>query len=289
MDSSEKISDFLSNSALYSKQHLDYGIDDQFELNGTTFNFFCTREQSHQTFKLKLEPAKLIDLSLSNITRLRALQKFDKIESETGHSFMGHYSGTCQYCEKYQVHFLLKYEEIYCREHNRYTLMKGGQIPAPEIKPNAEIFKFLNEEDRENYRKSLICQSQGYGIASFAYLRRIVENEMIILIEKLSTLDRAESKDIAALLITFKDDHVMTKLIEGVNPYLPSSLKVLGNNPLKILYGQLSGGIHEFTDGVCLKKANDMDHLLNFVIKKIKEEGSEFKEAIDAMTALARK
>lgn len=123
--------------------------------------------------------------------------------------------------------------------------------------------KFLSKEDQENYKKALICRSQSYGIGSFAYLRRIVENEMINLVEALSNIPRKESEDIKLLLTKFRTDHVMKTLIEGIYPYLPNSLKTIGDNPLKALYSQLSGGIHEFSDDECLGKAENMDVLLN--------------------------
>lgn len=109
---------------------------------------------------------------------------------------------------------------------------------------------------------------------------------MIRIVEDLSKLDRPESEKIKTLLEAFKQNHVMTNLIEGIYDYLPNSLRNLGENPLKVLYGQLSGGIHEFSEQECAEKAKKIDTLLKFVVKKISEENSEVRAARDAMRNL---
>lgn len=291
MNDNEIISDFLSNASLYKKHSLNYRLEGPFTFEDRTFSFYCKTDNSLQTFKLRVEPDELISLTedklpLNRLKTIYGLQEFD--EDREYFNFTVQCTGTCQYCGSFKVHFLLRYESVDTITEQYGRLMKIGQFPPFEIKPNRDLMKFLSSEDQENYRKSLICQSQSYGVASFAYLRRIVENEMIRLVEALSEIDRRESKEIKKLLENFKVDHVMTTLIEGIYQYLPSSLKSIGSNPLKILYGQLSGGIHEFSDDECLNKAENMDILLNFVVKKIKEENSEVLEAREALKGLTK-
>ena len=68
----------------------------------------------------------------------------------------------------------------------------------------------------------------------------------------------------------------MTTLIEGIYKHLPSSLKSLGTNPLKISHAHYSEGIHSDTEEVCLNKAISLDIILKFTIKKLNEEIMNF-------------
>ena len=48
--------------------------------------------------------------------------------------------------------------------------------------------KDLLGEHKDYFRRGLICESQGYGIAAFAYYRRIVEETIDLLLQQISDL-----------------------------------------------------------------------------------------------------
>jgi hypothetical protein len=75
-------------------------------------------------------------------------------------------------------------------------------------------------------------------------------------------------------------------LIEGIYHYLPTSLKSVGANPLKILYSHFSEGLHSEGEETCLQKAFALDTILKFTIKKINEERYELKDIKAAMKNL---
>ncbi len=81
----------------------------------------------------------------------------------------------------------------------------------------------------------------------------------------------------------------MSNLIEEVYKFLPSSLKQLGDNPLQLLYDQLSGGIHTYSEEECYDKAIAIDILLKFVVNKLNEEESQKKGVIEAIKKLKGK
>ena len=295
----EKVSNLLELQPLYKKIKVDVDFfRNPLNIEDLSFSFFCSIDNSKQTFKLNIEPNKLKKISKDKLSKEHfewAFNSFDQNKSK--HIFTQHYSATCQYCNEYKIDFLLKVEtnipiaisSLPDKENSEKAMQivtKIGQFPPFEIGPNKDLIRFLNEEDQENYKKATICLSQNYGIGAFAYLRRIVENEMIRLVESLAEIDRPESKNIKLLLDSFRENHIMTKLIDGVYEYIPNSLKDLGDNPLKILYGQLSGGIHEFSEDECSAKASEIDIILKFVIKKINEETSEVLAAKEAMKNL---
>ncbi len=296
MTDKEKIADLFSSQPLYKKVVVDRNFfDHPTSIDELTFSFYCPNEKSNQTFKLTLEPERIIkELWGATSSSKNYFDTFD--HSDSKYKFTQHYSATCQYCQKYKADFLIQVETNKSVPVNRVStedfqeplqiVKKIGQFPAFEIKPDKDLIGFLTEEDKGNYKKALICRSQDYGVAAFAYLRRIVENEMIRIVEDLSKIDKPESIQIKALLKTFKSNHIMTNLIDGLYTYLPASLQSLGDNPLKVLYSQLSGGIHEFSEEECSQKASTIDTLLKFIVKKINEENSEVRGARDAIKNL---
>lgn len=297
MTDKEKVSELISSYPLYKKIEVDRSeFDNPDDFNDLTFSFYCPNEKNKQTFKLKLEPSNFIEFVGNTLTKNQYRNKFDTWDSELSKNrFTQHYSATCEYCKMYKAHFVIQLETnmpIPINPHHddakkpKQIMQKIGQYPPYDITPDKNLINFFNEEDQNNYRKALICRSQNYGIAAFAYLRRIVENEIVKIIEDISKVDRPESKEIKTLLEEFDQNHIMTKLIDGVYPYIPNSLKDFGNNPLKVLHGQLSGGIHEFSEEKCSEKADQIDTLLKFVIKRIKEENSEVKAVREAMKGL---
>ena len=117
-------------------------------------------------------------------------------------------------------------------------------------------------------------------------MRRITENEIIRIIEFLSEVETPDGDKIKNLFQAYKVNKQMTNLIEGVHALLPESLKSLGANPLKVLYSHLSEGIHSDSEETCLTKANQIDTILKFTIKKLNEEKHELKEIRNALKDL---
>jgi hypothetical protein len=56
-------------------------------------------------------------------------------------------------------------------------MQKYGQLPRAPIPRNSVLQKFL-KDDRDHYEKAVVCLSNSYGIAAFAYFRRIVERNI---------------------------------------------------------------------------------------------------------------
>jgi hypothetical protein len=249
-------------------------------LRGLTFSSICP-EDGRQTFKMQAEPPKVFAAVAARLTGGSPYEeKFDYIDKSSQYNYFQHYSAQCQHCNKFSVHLLLY---IRSTPDGNIHFRKVGQYPAFEIKPDTELIKYLSDEDRDCYKKALVCLSQNYGIGAFAYLRRIVQNEIEKIVVDLSKIDRPESDKIKDLISAYRKDHQMEKLISGIGPYMPNSFSGLGENPVKFLYSQLSGGIHEFTEDVCAEKADSINTVLTFVIKRLNDEKSELKKVRDAL------
>lgn len=291
MPKADVIQNLLQNEPLYRKVEIDIEYWHPKNIKDITFQFHCDKETGQRTFKLH---------SLMNDTILCYVETF---KSETQLEYFHYFIGRCQSCSSYTVHFLLhvvseggeihkellehsgqfstaesEAHKLSLKHTGKIFMQKVGQWPSYQIKPDSTLYNFLKKENREYYNKALICLSQNYGIAAFAYLRKIVEGEIIHLVEELSKGAIANADKVKSLVEEFYAKRQMGPLIENVYHYLPGSLKALGDNPFKLLYSYLSEGIHNHTDDVCLSYAMAMNKLLEFTIKKIREEQNELTE-----------
>lgn len=288
--SDNDLATFLADYPLYSKILFFDTLDEHSDLNlyeyleDKAFKFYCPNDNDYHTFKINKKWGTQFVLHGSEIPE-SLLDKQRKL------SFSFHASSTCQFCGL-QMDFLLNVFAIAERKLNdiypSIFLRKIGQFPAVERKPENEVFNYLNQDDKEYYKKAMSNLSVGYGIGAYAYFRRIVENEIKSLVKDISELDYENVDKIKTAWIEYQTSHSMTALIDSISSFLPKSLKEIGDNPLKVLYQQASGGIHEFTEEACLEKARDIDKLLRYIIKRTTSLKFEFKEAKEAMKNLAK-
>lgn len=284
----KELADFFQNFPLYSKVKLfdNFGKSEVFPVldffNQKAFKFYCINEDDYHTFRIGNRNFQNYEFYAENLPQVY-LDKWKKI------CFSFHLIGTCQSCD-FQVDFLLNiFSEKAVSENDDFPsvfLRKIGQLPAFERSPEKIVLNYLLDEDRENYKKALSNLSVSFGIGAFAYFRRIIENEIKRFIADISELIVEHSDKIKTAWSDYEINHQMSALIDKINPYLPSSLKELGDNPLRLLYDQLSGGIHEFSEIECLEKAKNIDVLLRYVIKKVNSEKYELKEVRSAMKDL---
>lgn len=288
---------FLTSKPLYSK----ITAATWFENNGkksfsipTDFikiplKFKCQKENDIQTFKTEVngEVGYMYRGICDLADQVQAPLFFDEL---TGFlSFELHLIGICQACG-HNIDFLLKIESTRSWDDRDkgidIIVQKIGQYPPFEIKPDKKVEKYLTDEDLSFYKKALVNFSISYGVGAYAYLRRILENEIERIIEDISKMDFDGVDHVQAALAAFKKDNAMSNLIKVLNGYLPASLKQLGDNPIRLLYEQLSVGIHSLTDEECLEKAESINFVLTYVIQKIYEEKTESGILKEAMKKL---
>ena len=293
------LSIFLTEYPLYKeflaveKYEPSYGgYTDPIELQGQTFDYFCELENDIKTFELTIpeitegfwseKPGHVIPKELLN-----DLQKLYYVE---------HFYGICKSCKKNRIEFLLK---VWSDDK-----IPNGKIPSlsrvigntkngieeikpniyiqklgiyPEIKPliNKSISKYFDRETNNWYFKAIKSLNENFGIGAFAYFRRIVEKELIKIINDLSLIESEDSIKIKELLNKYNKTEKIYLIYENIFEFLPHSLKGLNDNPFQILYQQTSKGLHNLSEQECLKRANNINQLLEFVIKKMNEEKSE--------------
>lgn len=287
---------FLSKKPLYYKikavsnfEPNEFTYSNPLDFIGKAFKFKCPKENEIQTFRTNLYCRGSLfarDVNMSSY-EVNPPIYFDKKTGVLNHTF--HVVGHCQSCDE-EIDFLINMcsNKSWSERNSGIDIMiqKVGQFPPFEISAEKEVEKYLTSEDSDNYKKALTNLSVSFGIGAFAYFRRIIENEIKRIIEDISTMDFEGVENIKIALHSFEKDHQMANLIDVIDKYLPKSLKELGDNPIKLLYGQLSVGIHNYNDQECLKKAEMIDIVLSYVIKKVNEEKFQISNVKQAMKKL---
>lgn len=186
----------------------------------------------------------------------------------------------CVTCRKDSKRFWLKIEHI----EEIITLQKIGQDPQKELSRSKALSKFF-KADKEEYNKAVISIANGYGVAAFAYMRRIVENNILGLLEQIQEGVDKDS-EIAKSINELKTTSPMSDRIKIANNALPDYLKPEGFNPLGQIYGLLSDGVHSLPDKECLAKAENIQACLEFLISELaahKQNKEEFKKRLAAL------
>ncbi len=199
---------------------------------------------------------------------------------ESGTSYLTY---TCVSCKKEKHTFLLEQEVT----EDTIRIQKYGQLPRKKLERDSKLQKFF-KRDADYYEKALISLNSGYGIAAFAYFRRIIELNISQLLDLLaSDLDPSDKQNPMNLAIDeLRKESPMSDKIKVANKALPEYLKPDGLNPLGRIYGMLSEGVHSLTDEQCLNKAESLQACLSFLITELasrKRNRDKFKKMVGSL------
>lgn len=138
--------------------------------------------------------------------------------------------------------------------------------------------------------KGLVCESQSYGIAAFSYYRRIVEEIIDGLLEEIGGLISDDEKAAYdAALSEVKATRIAAEKIELVKDLLPPILRPEGMNPLALLHGVLSEGLHANTDERCLELAVEVREILTFLASQVAATSAASRSFTERMRTLLDK
>jgi hypothetical protein len=303
----KKINDFLTNTSLYEPILLlenfsarNSSYSNPYDLVEATFEYYCEKEESKKTFELDLETeTKDLYGKMASGTILGKNVVDKKL------NYTVKVIGKCKSCKEYNIFFLLNIftnnpiikNKNYDRslplsqisieyDNTNVYIKKTGALPQIKILPNKIISKYFKKDTSGWYYKGINALNENYGIGAFAYFRRIIEFELINIINDIKTLPDSHKVEIQELLDKHTKNSNVNTIYDNIFKYLPNSLKVLGDNPIKILYNQTSQGLHTLSETECLEKAKKILKLLDFVIIKINEEKSEIKELRETIKGL---
>lgn len=197
----------------------------------------------------------------------------------------------CKHCEATSKLFAISCSPI--AGSTGGIVLKFGEHPAfgPQT-PTRLLRLFQSEIDL--FLKGRRAESQGLGIGAFAYYRRVVENHKDQLIDAIIRASKRLGSDrtIVEKLELAKTQFQFTKAIEDIEIAIPESLKIEGRNPLVLLHGALSNGIHAQTDEECLEYAQSIRLVLTALAEKIGhalQEHEELSKAVKRLTEVSSK
>jgi hypothetical protein len=257
--------DFLEDYSLFRKYYAEIP-DTMDKMDKPAINMHCRDCKSVQTFNMTNEYWKPFGYTNVPLEDSKIQMKY-----------------LCESCKSFERHF-----DVFVSPELDYVY-KYGQYPKWEIKIDNRLKEILVEHT-ETYKKGLICESQGYGIGAFAYYRRITEEIIEQLLD--SVTDLIEPKHLPQYqeaLEKTKRTTVTSDKIELVKDLLPESLRPNGMNPLSILHGELSKGIHNETDEECLEIASNIRKVLTYLVKRITESKKDANEFTEGMKSFLHK
>lgn len=213
---------------------------------------------------------------------------------ETPDSLIESIAYTCFLCRKQTLTVIYRKVEIQRRSDGTQTtvaVIKIGQYPEPAIEIPNGVSKNLGQEAAGLYRKALVSRNHGFGLAAVSYMRRVVEdktNELIEVAAKLAESHNIDTAVVAAMrgaadskkYTTYEDK------LKFAATVFPDNLKVGGANPLNVLYGLVSGGLHGLGEPECIALADETRDVFEYVFEKLQAEIDDRKAFIDKVKKL---
>ena len=174
----------------------------------------------------------------------------------------------CRNCGKTKK--IYAFSSVFDKKGIDATLYKFGEDPPFGPHTPARVISLIGPE-REYYLKGRRAESQGLGIAAFAYYRRVVENqknrifdEIIRVAEKIGAKSEIIEDFMAA-----KAEVQFSKAVGVIKHGIPQALLINGHNPLSLLHSALSEGLHAQTDDQCLELATSIRVVLTDLVDRL--------------------
>jgi hypothetical protein len=181
----------------------------------------------------------------------------------------------CMGCRKFGRLFFLERRTDSKGDYVR----KLGQQPEWEASIPQE-FKNRLGEHAVMFQRGMDCEGTGYGVGAFAYYRRVVEDMIGDLLDRIPALLTDEERvTFAAALERVHQTTVTQAKIELVKDLLPARLRPEGINPLDVLHTELSVGLHGKSDEDCLDDAVAVREALAYLVTELaraEEAGKQF-------------
>ena len=167
------------------------------------------------------------------------------------------------------------------------SAVKYGEIPALGPPLPARLLNMAGA-DGHLLRKGRRAENQSLGIGAFAYYRRVVENQKNRLLgEFRKAAERlGADEELLGSIDRAREETQFSKAIELVKDAIPDGLKVQGDNPLKLLHGALSKGVHGLDDKECLERAQAVRRVLTELVSNIAQVTKDERKLTEAVKKL---
>lgn len=205
--------------------------------------------------------------------------------------------------EKFKFHFV-RYVCKNCQETSKVfaiavTFFKGekvgrvfkfGELPSFGPPTPAKLIELIGP-DREIFLMGRRCENQGLGIGAFVYYRRVVENQKNRIFDKIIQAAQKISTngELIKELEEAKKETQFSKAVESIKQGLPESLRIDNHNPLILLHGALSKGVHDKTDQECLDIAQSIRIVLGELASRLAQALKDEAELKNAISKIMKK
>lgn len=192
----------------------------------------------------------------------------------------------CKNCGKYNKTYSIA---IIYDKNEICQAYKFGELPNFGPPLPSKVIRLI-QPDRELFLSGRRCENQGLGIGAFTYYRRVVENQWGRLIGEIIKVGKAinSSPEIIDSLEKSKDEKQFSKAVKTVTKGIPATLLINGQNPLLLLHGALSQGVHNLSDEECLGIATSIRIILVELAEKLGSALKDEKELNEAVKKLLK-
>lgn len=167
---------------------------------------------------------------------------------------------------------------------------KFGEFPSFGPPTPSKLIELIGP-DREIFLKGRRCENQGLGIGAFVYYRRVVENQKNRIFDKIIQVAQkiSTNEELIQELEEAKKETQFSKAVELIKQALPESLRINKHNPLTLLHGALSEGVHDKTDEECLDIAQSIRIVLGELASRLAQALKDEAELKDAISKIMKK
>lgn len=242
------IKGFLENTPLYQWKVFQAPMMSRYSLRIGEIEYFCEACEKNRPFHDRRPKGGLVG-GASFLA--------------TGQSF---FEFTCVSCNKEKKEYWV--QQVV--DDDTIKIQKCGELPRERLVRDSQLQKFF-ANDADNFEKATVCLSHGYGIAAFAYMRRIVEKNIATLLDMLQEDIETTDADTKLIddLMELRKESPMSEKIKIANQAMPGYLIPSGLNPLGRLYQALSEGVHSHTDEECLDLAAGLMGCIKYLISEL--------------------
>lgn len=190
----------------------------------------------------------------------------------------------CRNCSKYSKIFSLAARLI---GGNICEVYKFGELPQFGPPVPARVLRLI-QPDRELFLSGRRSENQGLGIGAFTYYRRVVESQWTRFVDEIIRVGKAIGAPEISIraLEASRDEQQFSRAVKGLKDAIPAVLLINGHNPLVLLHGALSQGVHNLSDEECLVLATSIRVVLVEFAEKLGEALKDEKELSESITRL---
>jgi|GEM_PF-3834527 hypothetical protein len=179
-------------------------------------------------------------------------------------------------------------------------LRKIGQEPIlarPLDTAFRDRLRRMSRESLQLFESGYELESQSYGVGAFVYYRQSIErvkNNLIGLYFRAFeqsglSVDDETREQIRQRFLQASAETRFEDSLKKLPAHLPEELQIKGQNPLKLIHGCLSEGIHELTDKECLELASTVRLVFEATIQKLEAISRNTRQLNDAIDALIQR